>query len=175
MDKARPVKNARHRINQEINQDREDEMSSSQANNEREFALWRMKRAHTGDAPRRVLVAHKDKSIGESLAVQLRLKGLQVILSQDLKSVRALVNSWKPQALIVDTSLDSESGYVFIRTLRMDVDVTGRLLVALSNVLPADPVQTLKEAGFDAHCRRPCSTWRIVEMVEAFFSAPATR
>ena len=56
----------------------------------------------------------------------------------------------------------------------MDADLTGRLLVAMSNVWPADPIQTLKDAGFDAHCRRPCSTWRIVDLVEAFFAAPAT-
>ncbi|KND56217.1 Response regulator receiver domain protein(CheY) [Candidatus Paraburkholderia kirkii] len=122
-----------------------------------------------------MLIAHKDKSIGDSLAVQLRLKGLQVIHSQDLKSVRTLVNSWQPHALLLDKSLDSDSGYVFLRTLRMDADVTCRLLVAMNNVWPADPVQTLKEAGFDAHCRRPCATWRIVDLVKAFFSAPLTR
>ena len=150
-------------------------MSSRLADNESEFALWRIKRARAGDASRRVLIAHKDKSIGDSLAVQLRLKGLQVIHSQDLKSVRALVHSWQPQALLLDTRLDNDSGYVFLRTLRMDADVTGRLLVAMSNVWPADPVQTLKEAGFDAHCRRPCATWRIVDLVESFFSMPLTR
>ena len=102
-------------------------MSSRLADNESEFALWRIKRARTGDASRRVLIAHKDKSIGDSLAVQLRLKGLQVIHSQDMKSVRALVHSWQPQALLLDTRLDNDSGYVFLRTLRMDADVTGRL------------------------------------------------
>jgi len=136
----------------------EDEMSSRLADNESEFALWRIKRARTADTSRRVLIAHQDKSIGDSLAVQLRLKGLQVIHSQDMKSVRALVHSWQPQALLLDTRLDNDSGYVFLRTLRMDADVTGRLLVAMSNVWPADPIQTLKETGFDAHCRRPCAT-----------------
>ncbi|SAL45227.1 response regulator transcription factor [Caballeronia humi] len=148
--------------------------SRSPVDQEKQFALWSIKRARTQDSSRRVLVAHKDKSIAESLAVMLRLKGLQVIHSQDLKSVRRLVETWKPQALILDTSLDSESGYIFVRTLRMDADLTGRLLVAMSNVWPADPIQTLKDAGFDAHCRRPCSTWRIVDLVEAFFAAPAT-
>ncbi|CDY75358.1 Response regulators consisting of a CheY-like receiver domain and a winged-helix DNA-binding domain [Caballeronia glathei] len=145
----------------------------STIDDERQFALWSIKRARTQDSSRRVLIAHKDKSVGESLAVMLRLKGLQVILSQDLKAVRSLVQNWKPQALILDTSLDSESGYVFIRTLRMDADITGRLLVAMSDVWPADPIETLKDAGFDAHCRRPCSTWRIVDLVDAYFSAPA--
>ncbi|WP_244817188.1 histidine kinase [Caballeronia sp. Lep1P3] len=150
-------------------------MASRLTDNEREFALWRIKRARAGDCARRVLIAHKDKSIGDTLAMQLRLKGLQVIHSQDLKSVRALVLAWQPQALVLDTCLDSESGYVFLRTLRMDADATGRLLVAMSNVWPADPVQTLKDAGFDAHCRRPCSTWRIVDLIDAFFFAPVAR
>jgi CheY-like chemotaxis protein len=152
----------------------EDVMSSRLADNERQFALWRIKRAETGDSSRRVLIGHRDKSVGESLAVQLRLRGLEVIHSQDLKSVRTLVHSWQPQALLLDTTLDSESGYVFLRTLRMDADLTGRLLVAMSNVWPADPIHSLKAAGFDAHCRRPCSTWRIVELVESFFAEPSS-
>jgi DNA-binding response OmpR family regulator len=148
--------------------------SRSPVDDEKQFALWSIKRAGTQGSPRRVVIAHKDKSIAESIAVMLRLKGLQVIHCQDLKSVRSLVQNWKPQALILDTNLDSESGYVFIRTLRMDADFTGRLLVAMSNVWPADPIETLKDAGFDAHCRRPCSTWRILDLVDAFFFAPAT-
>ncbi|WP_232316555.1 hypothetical protein [Candidatus Burkholderia verschuerenii] len=88
--------------------------------------------------------------------------------------MRALVHNWEPQALLLDTTLDSESGYVFLRNLRMDADLTGKLLVAMSNVWPADPVHSLKEAGFDAHFRRPCSTWRIVKLVEAFFSTPSS-
>jgi len=150
-------------------------MASRLRDDESEFALWSIKRASAHGSARRVLIAHKDKSIGDSLAVQLRSKGLQVIHSQDLKVVRALVQNWQPQALLLDTSLDSESGYVFLRKLRMDADVTGSFLIAMSNVWPADPVQTLKEAGFDAHCRRPCSTWRIVDLVDAFFSAPLAR
>jgi CheY-like chemotaxis protein len=161
----------------------EDEMSSRQARNEidseSDFALWRIKRAFPSpdhdNGSRRVLIAHKDRSVSESLAVQLRLKGLQVIHSPDLRAVRALLTNWQPQALLLDTGLDNEPDYVFLRTLHNDADLTGRLLVAMSNVWPADPVSSLKEAGFDAHCRRPNSTWRIVEMVEAFFTAPLTR
>jgi DNA-binding response OmpR family regulator len=158
-----------------VHDEEEDAMSPRSADHESEFALWRIKRAPAGASARRVLIAHRDKSICDSLALQLRDKGLQVIHSQDLGSVRSLVHNWRPQALALDTSLDSESGYVFIRTLRMDADVTGRLLVAMSNVWPADSVESLKDAGFDAHCRRPCSTWRIVDMVDAFFSTPVSR
>jgi DNA-binding response OmpR family regulator len=147
--------------------------SRTPIDDERHFALWSMKRARPASAPKRVLVAHKDKSIGESLAVLLRLKGLQVIHSQDLKAVRRLVQSWKPHAVVMDTRLDSDSDYVFIRTLRAEADLNGRFLVAMSNVWPADPVETLKDAGFDAHCRRPCATWRIAELLEAYFTAPA--
>ncbi|WP_232316554.1 hypothetical protein [Candidatus Burkholderia verschuerenii] len=63
-------------------------MSSRQADNESAFALWRIKRVEAGDSSRRVLIGHKDKSVGEFLAVQLRLKGLDVIHSQDLVGAR---------------------------------------------------------------------------------------
>ena len=142
---------------------------------ERHFALWSVKRAHMPVGPPRVLIAHQDKPIAESLGALLRLTGLQVMQTQNLKSARSLLLNWKPQALILDTRLDSDSDYEFIRALRPDADLTGRLLVAISNVWPADPVETLKDAGFDAHCRRPCATWRLVDMLTTWFSIPHGR
>jgi hypothetical protein len=59
--------------------------------------------------------------------------------------------------------------------LRPDADINGRLLVAISNVWPADPIETLKDAGFDAHCRRPGATWRLAEMLATYFSIPQRR
>ncbi len=146
--------------------------SRSGTDDERHFALWSGKRAHMPVGPPRVLIAHQDKLIAESLGALLRLTGLQVMQTQNLKSARSLLSNWKPQALILDTRLDSDSDYEFTRAHRMEADVTGRLLVAISNVWPADPIETLKEAGFDAHCRRPCATWRLVEMLTTWFSIP---
>ncbi|KLU26289.1 histidine kinase [Caballeronia mineralivorans PML1(12)] len=142
---------------------------------ERHFALWSRKQARMPIGSPRVLIAHQDKLIGESLAALLRLTGLQVMQTQSLKSARSLLQNWKPQALILDTRLDSESGYAFINALRPDADITGRLLVAISNIWPADPIETLKDAGFDAHCRRPCATWRLAEMLTTYFSIPQRR
>jgi DNA-binding response OmpR family regulator len=149
--------------------------SRSSTDDERHFALWSGKQARTPVGSPRVLIAHQDKLIGESLAALLRLTGLQVMQTQNLKSARSLLQNWKPQALILDTRLDSDSGYEFIRALRPDADTTGRLLVAISNIWPADPVESLKHAGFDAHCRRPCATWRLAEMLTTYFSIPQRR
>ncbi|SAL55413.1 response regulator receiver protein [Caballeronia sordidicola] len=146
--------------------------SRSGTDDERHFALWSRKQARMPVGSPRVLIAHQDKLIGESLAALLRLTGLQVMQTQNLKSARSLMQNWKPQALILDTRLDSESGYAFISALRPDADISGRLLVAISNVWPADPIETLKHAGFDAHCRRPCATWRLAEMLTTYFSIP---
>jgi len=120
--------------------------SRSSTDDERHFALWSGKQARMPVGSPRVLIAHQDKLIGESLAALLRLTGLQVMQTQNLKSARSLLQNWKPQALILDTRLDSDSGYEFIRALRPDADTTGRLLVAISNIWPADPVESLKHA-----------------------------
>jgi CheY-like chemotaxis protein len=149
--------------------------SRSGTDDERNFAVWSGKRPRMPIGSPRVLIAHQDKLIAESLGALLRLTGwLQVMQTQNLKSARSLLQNWKPQALILDTQLDSDSGYMFIRTLRPDAEVTGRLLVAISNVWPADPIETLKDAGFDGHCRRPCATWRLVEVLTTFFSIPSS-
>jgi CheY-like chemotaxis protein len=140
---------------------------------ERQYALWSAKRARIPVLSPRVLIAHQDKVMAESLAALLRLTGLQVMHAQNLASARSLIHNWKPQALLLDTRMDSNSGYSFIRALRLDTDIKDRLLVAISNVWPDDPIETLKAAGFDAHCRRPGATWRIAELLQGYFSIPS--
>jgi hypothetical protein len=46
------------------------------------------------------------------------------------------------------------------------------LLLAMRNIWPLDPIGSLREAGSDGHCRRPCSLWQMVDILERYF-APA--
>jgi CheY-like chemotaxis protein len=139
---------------------------------ETEFAIWNRRSAAAEQPSRRVLIAHRDKAIGDSLVRLLSVKGYDAMYAADLNRLQCFLKRWSPHAVLLDTRLDSPAGYEFTRTVRAEPAHANVLLLAMSNIWPLDPIGPLKEAGFDGHCRRPCSLWRVVDILESYF-APA--
>lgn len=142
---------------------------------EHEFAFWKTDREAEATAPRRVLVAHRDRAIGESLCLLLSHKGYEAVCAQDLAESRRYLKCWAPHALLLDTRLDSASDYDFVKAVRTDASFANLLILAMSNIWPLDSVTALRNAGFDGHCRRPCSLWRIADLLDGHFSEAAGR
>lgn len=140
---------------------------------ETEFAIWKRRSCVAPQQrSRRVLIGHRDKAIGESLLLQLSSKGYDAIYSADLTRMQSFLKWWKPHAVLLDTRLDSIANYQFTREVRAERAHADMFLLAMSDIWPLDPIGPLKEAGFDGHCRRPCSLWRVVDLLEIYF-APA--
>ncbi|MEM5459464.1 histidine kinase [Paraburkholderia phytofirmans] len=137
---------------------------------ETEFAIWKRRSAADATQSRRVLIGHRDKAIGESLVLLLSLKGYDAIYAADLIKMQRFLKWWKPHAVLLDTRLDSVSSYEFTRTARAERSNADVLMLAMSNVWPLDPIGLLKDAGFDGHCRRPCSLWRVADILENHFA-----
>ncbi|WP_244851456.1 histidine kinase [Caballeronia sp. SL2Y3] len=137
---------------------------------EQECAFWTTNVEAKGTTANcRVLIGHRDEAIGASLALLLTLKKYQVLYATNIATLQRQIASWRPHALLLDTRLDADSRYAFVRRLRKD-DQTARLLIlAMSNVYPLDSVSTLKQAGFDGHVRRPCSVWRVIDLLDSRF------
>jgi DNA-binding response OmpR family regulator len=136
---------------------------------EHEFAFWKTEQEAEAKSLRRVLVGHKDKAIGESLCILLALKGYEAVYARDTAQARLYLRCWAPHALLLDTRLDAASDYQFIQTIRADAATVNVLILAMSNIWPLDSVLALRKAGFDGHCRRPCSLWRIVDLLDGHF------
>jgi DNA-binding response OmpR family regulator len=139
---------------------------------ETEFAIWKRRASPAPLQSRRILIGHRDKAIGESLVLLLSLKGYDAIYAADLIKLQSFLTWWKPHAVLLDTRLDSVANYQFARGVRAERSNADMLLLAMSNIWPLDQIGHLKEAGFDGHCRRPCSLWRVVDILEGYF-APA--
>ncbi|HYS68196.1 MAG TPA: histidine kinase [Paraburkholderia sp.] len=137
---------------------------------ETEFAIWKSRCAAQPTLSRRVLIAHRDKAIGESLVLLLSLKGYEGIYTADLIKVKSFLKWWRPHVVLLDTRLDSVSDYQFTRAVRAEQSNADVLLLAMSNVWPLDQIGLLREAGFDGHCRRPCSLWRVADILEGYFA-----
>jgi CheY-like chemotaxis protein len=134
------------------------------------YALWNRKQKRVPANSRRVLVANADKALGESLSSLFALKGFSTDFALDVTTVRTIVRSWKPQVTFLDTRIGGCGNYALVRELRaLNGDQTG-VIIAMSSFLPEEPVQRLKEAGYDGHCRRPCAVWQMTDLLDEFFA-----
>ncbi|WP_248323742.1 MULTISPECIES: histidine kinase [unclassified Caballeronia] len=137
---------------------------------EQECAFWTTSANATGTTANcRILIGHRDEAVGASLALLLTLKHYQVLYATNLATLRRQMACWRPHALLLDTRLDADSHYAFVRSLRADERTARLLVLAMSNICPLDSVSTLKQAGFDGHVRRPCSVWRVTDLLDSHF------
>lgn len=135
---------------------------------ETQFALWTFNRCHAPRRNRRVLVAHKDPAVGESISMLLRLKGLEATFAHERERFEQLIQSEVPAVILLDTRLDQGPGYQLTRQLRAGMSSDDLLLIAMSNFAPNEPIEDLRRAGFDGHFRRPCETWRVIDVLVTF-------
>jgi hypothetical protein len=141
--------------------------------NYEQFAIWNPKRAPMPMTARRVVIAHRDPMIGESFVLLLGLKGMAAQYVTTLSALSALIESWHPHVLMIDTRLTPTGNSGFVRALSCNPAHIDTLLLAMSKVLPEDAVSDLQAAGYDGHCRRPCAMWQVSEVLSEFFSLAA--
>lgn len=134
------------------------------------FALWHEKRIGVPVTTRRVAIAHRDAAVAGSLVLLLGLKGFAAQRATNLSALTALLEKWRPQAVMIDTRLIADADTAYVNDLQATGAHTGTLLLAMSNFLPEDLPLSLQQAGFDGHCRRPCPMWHITEILSNFFA-----
>jgi hypothetical protein len=118
---------------------------------------------------RRVIVAHVDAPIGASISLMLGLKNFPSMYAPDLSSTRRLLDEWGAQALLLDTRLDIDADFAFVRGFTSNPTNACRLVIALSSIYPEDSMDKLQAAGFDGHCRRPCPIWRLSDILSEYY------
>ena len=135
-----------------------------------QHALWnRKKLPPILPVFRRVVVAHIDPAVGQSIALMLGFKRFPCVYAANLRSTRHLLEEWGAQALLLDTRLDVDSDFAFIRRFTSTPSNATRLVIGLSSIYPEDSMSTLKTVGFDGHCRRPCPIWRLSDILSEYF------
>ncbi|WP_144107487.1 histidine kinase [Paraburkholderia sp. BCC1886] len=140
--------------------------------NESEFALWTFARSRPAKINRRVLVIHLDRNVGESIATLLRVKGMLASFAGGIREAAVTLDIWAPAIILLDTRVDDQS-YAFAKRCREHENTSNVLLVAMSNFAPRESIEDLKAAGFDGHFRRPCETWRIIDVLSTFLQYDA--
>jgi CheY-like chemotaxis protein len=140
---------------------------------ERQFALWSPKRPVTAVDSQSVVVAHADVSVGESIALLLRLKGFVAVATSTMENLGLMLEHWKPCALLIDTRLCRADDFRFVRHAVTDPAFGSVLIVAMTNIFPTETPRDMKRIGFDGLCRRPCPVWRLADALAAHFRPPS--
>lgn len=119
-------------------------------------------------SPLRVLCVDDNHDAAESLALILRLIGLEAEAAFDGTSALGLADRFEPHACVSDINMPGMDGYELARRLR--ARHTGRplLLIAVTARTTEEDRRRSTEAGFDLHMNKPADPIELVNVVKAF-------
>ncbi|MGE5450675.1 MAG: response regulator [Acidobacteriota bacterium] len=103
----------------------------------------------------RVLVVDDNCDAAESVAMVLSLHGHEVMTESDGMQALARVESFRPDAVVLDIGLPGIDGYDVARRLRRTPATSHALLIALTGYGQREDVARATEAGFDHHFVKP--------------------
>jgi CheY-like chemotaxis protein len=103
----------------------------------------------------RVLVVDDNTDAAQSLALFLRLTGHEVRTAADGPEALEVAREFRPQAIILDIGLPRLNGHEVARRLRLDPELCGTVLVALTGHAGEVSRRLCLEAGFDFHLAKP--------------------
>ena len=99
-----------------------------------------------------ILVVDDDTRLRNLLERFLREQGFAVSGAKDAVDARQMLNQYKFDLLVVDVMMPGESGFEFLKTLRLENTVPVIMLTAMGEV--ADRIEGL-EAGADDYLPKP--------------------
>jgi CheY-like chemotaxis protein len=131
---------------------------------------------------RRVMVVDDNADAADSLAVLLRLEGMDARACYGPEQALELAPQFNPDVAFVDLSMPGMSGVELGRKLREQAGERRLVLVALTGMGQKADIEETRAAGFDAHLTKPATTEAILRIaaeltdnVVAFSPDSATR
>ncbi len=123
--------------------------------------------------PWRVLVADDNQDAGESLALLLQLHGHTTAWACDGVQALAMVESFKPEMLMLDIGMPGLDGHQVARRLRADPRHRDLILVALTGWAPEAGGRSPTSADFDLHLTKPARPEALLAYLERMSAEPA--
>jgi len=104
-----------------------------------------------------ILVIEDNLDAAQSIADVLEIEGHRVRVATGGRSGIAMARELQPEVILCDIGLPDVDGYQIARALRADDSLRSTRLIALSGYAQPEDIERAKEAGFDAHLRKPAS------------------
>ena len=123
--------------------------------------------------PYRVLVVDDNTDAATSLAMVLRMRGLELCIAHDGAEALEQTEVFRPHAVLLDIGMPGLDGYEVARRLRHDPAHAGIVLIAITGWSRLQDRQRGRAAGFDHHFRKPVDLPRLCELLEDLRSEDA--
>lgn len=109
----------------------------------------------TGRAAKRILVVDDNADAAITLAHLLEALGHQATAVIDPREALAIARELRPQLAIIDLNMPHVNGLQLARLFREDAELRQVCLVALTAMDGPEHREMTRQAGFDAHLRKP--------------------
>jgi CheY-like chemotaxis protein len=114
--------------------------------------------SNRGDTPglkKVVLIADDNVDAAETLRTLLSFSAHTVHVVHDGLAAMSFAEELRPELVVLDIGMPGADGYEVARWIRGQSWGNGPRLVALTAWATADDIQKSRNAGFDAHLRKP--------------------
>ena len=127
-----------------------------------------------GDTPEptRILVAEDDPALRRLIDMLLSSQGYDVLTVNDGADALAAVDSWPPDALVVDVMMPRISGLTVCRELRADPRFAAVPIILLTARVFDEDIQKVMELGGMEFMNKPFNPRQLVAVLERLVERP---
>lgn len=97
----------------------------------------------------------------------IRVLGHDARCIGDPHQVIGEIRHFRPEIVLLDISMPGMDGWELARRIRADADIAATRLVAITALSSPDDVRRSRDAGFNAHYRKPVSMEQWQEILSA--------
>ena len=116
---------------------------------------------------RRILVVDDNRDSANSLAMLLRLVGHEARTAHDGREALIVAATYQPELILLDIGLPGMDGFAVARHLRLQPELAGVVLVALTGYGSEEDRRQSAAAGFDHHMVKPVHFDALKELLSA--------
>jgi CheY-like chemotaxis protein len=121
----------------------------------------------TGNGARRILVVDDDRDLARSMEMALTSMGNEVRTAHDGDEALQVAAEFRPQAVAIDVSLPTMSGFDVVQQLRKETWGEKIIAIALTGWTQDEVRQRALDAGFDHFVVKPVEAALLTELSSA--------
>lgn len=115
---------------------------------------------------RRVLVVDDYADAADALQLLLFANGFECRAMHGAEDVCEFASEWQPFAVVLDIAMPGVDGLELARRLRAGGSTSHMWLIACTGYASQSDRERAREAGFDAHCAKPLTPQRLLELLK---------
>lgn len=119
----------------------------------------------------RIMVVDDDLDGAESTVELLRLHGFEACAFSDGFSALGALETFQPEALLLDLSMPSMDGYEMARRVRATSHGRDLILIAATGHGRSEDLERTREAGFDNHLVKPVDPGVLIDSLGSLYAA----